>query len=112
MKDPERYNNRPKNRPKFAATGNAMEPKYRLSPILPGKSDIGPLRDMAQEVISASAGLEGRFARETALALDEKLRLINSYHSNLIEGAQGPPGGWSANSWSKGFSNPNPIARL
>ncbi len=63
-----------------------MNPKYRLSPILPGQGNMGPLRDMAQEVISASAGLEGRVARETALAIGEKLRLINSYHSNLIEG--------------------------
>jgi Fic family protein len=59
---------------------------YNLSPVLPGKGSMGRLKDMAQEIISASAGLEGRVAAETALALGDRLRLINSYYSNLIEG--------------------------
>ncbi len=63
-----------------------MEPKYNLSPIVPGTKNMGPLRDLAQEVIAASAGFEGRAAGETVAALGEKLRLINSYYSNLIEG--------------------------
>ncbi len=41
---------------------------------------------MAQEIIAASAGLEGKVARETAIVLGDQLRLINSYYSNLIEG--------------------------
>jgi Fic family protein len=41
---------------------------------------------MAQEVLIAAATLEGRIAKETALALGDRLRFINSYHSNLIEG--------------------------
>ncbi len=61
-------------------------PLYNLSPVLPGKGNMGPLKDMAQEIITASAGLEGRVASETAIALGDRLRLINSYYSNLIEG--------------------------
>ncbi|MDY6953819.1 MAG: hypothetical protein SWE60_20110, partial [Thermodesulfobacteriota bacterium] len=59
---------------------------HNLFPILPGKGSMGRLKDMAQEIISASAGLEGRVAAETALVLGDRLRLINSYYSNLIEG--------------------------
>jgi Fic family protein len=57
-----------------------------LTPILPGKKLIGPLKDMATEVATASAGLEKSIARATARTLGERLRLINSYYSNLIEG--------------------------
>ena len=57
-----------------------------LRPYLPGRSFIGPLKDLAQQTASASAALEGRLARETADALGWHLRLINSYYSNLIEG--------------------------
>ena len=62
------------------------DPLYSLSPVLPGKENMGPLKDMAQAIITASAGLEGRVARETAVALGDRLRLVNSYYSNLIEG--------------------------
>ncbi len=61
-------------------------PAYYLTPLLPGNSNIGPLKDMAQEIIATSAGLEGKVAKETALVLGDQLRLINSYYSNLIEG--------------------------
>lgn len=47
---------------------------------------IGELKDMAQEVIIASATLDGRIAPETAKALGDRLRFLNSYYSNLIEG--------------------------
>jgi Fic family protein len=46
----------------------------------------GELKDMAQEVIIASSTLDGRIAPETAKALGDRLRFLNSYHSNLIEG--------------------------
>jgi len=46
----------------------------------------GELKDMAQEVIIASSTLDGRIASETAKALGDRLRFLNSYHSNLIEG--------------------------
>jgi Fic family protein len=59
---------------------------YNLSPVLPDKGNMGPLKDMAQEIISASAGQEGMVAPETALALGDRLRIINSDYSNLIEG--------------------------
>jgi Fic family protein len=62
------------------------DPAYYLTPLLPEKDNIGPLKDMAQEIIAASAGLESKVAGETAVVLGDKLRLINSYYSNLIEG--------------------------
>ena len=57
-----------------------------LTPYMPGPDRRGPLKDMAQEIIAASARLEGRIAPQTAEVLGDKLRLINSYYSNLIEG--------------------------
>ena len=47
---------------------------------------IGLLKDMAMEVIKASSRLEGSLAPETAKGLSRELRILNSYHSNLIEG--------------------------
>ncbi len=47
---------------------------------------IGPLKDMALEVIKAGSRLEGSLAPETAKGISRELRLLNSYHSNLIEG--------------------------
>ncbi len=41
---------------------------------------------MAQEIVCASFRLEGRVAPETARAIGDRLRLVNSYYSNLIEG--------------------------
>jgi Fic family protein len=65
----------------------AIQPaKYSLTPYLPGKNDIGRLKDVAQQIIMASARLEGKVAQETATVIGDKLRLINSYYSNLIEG--------------------------
>ncbi|MDY0228025.1 MAG: Fic family protein [Desulfomicrobium apsheronum] len=57
-----------------------------LTPSLPGRKLIGPLKDMATEVATTSAGLERSIALETARTLGERLRLVNSYYSNLIEG--------------------------
>ncbi len=54
-------------------------------PTLPTKR-IGELKDMAQQVVIASATLDGRIAPKTAQSLGDRLRLLNSYHSNLIEG--------------------------
>ena len=64
----------------------SKNPAYYLSPLLPGNGNIGPLKDMAQEIIAASVRLESKVARETAIVLGDQLRLINSYYSNLIEG--------------------------
>ncbi len=47
---------------------------------------LGEIKDLAQQVIIASSTLEGRIAPETAKALSDRLRFLNSYHSNLIEG--------------------------
>ncbi|RJQ81464.1 MAG: Fic family protein [Desulfobacteraceae bacterium] len=60
-------------------------PELPLHPALPSKR-LGEIKDLAQEVIMASATLEGRIAKETAQALGDRLRFLNSYHSNLIEG--------------------------
>ena len=62
-------------------------PSHDLSfqPPLPTEQ-LGRLKDLAQEVVIAAATLEGRIAKETAQALGDRLRFINSYHSNLIEG--------------------------
>lgn len=57
-----------------------------LTPILPGPKLIGPLKDISTEVAAASARLEGGIAPETSRTLGERLRLVNSYYSNLIEG--------------------------
>lgn len=54
--------------------------------VIPEQRELGPLKDMAQEVISSSAALEGRVAPTTAKVLGGNLRLLNSYYSNLIEG--------------------------
>lgn len=59
--------------------------EHPFHPPLPAER-LGELKDMAQEVLIAAATLEGRIAKETALALGDRLRFINSYHSNLIEG--------------------------
>ena len=56
-----------------------------FNPPIPS-SRLGELKDMAQAVIIASATLEGRIAKQTAAALGDRLRFLNSYHSNLIEG--------------------------
>lgn len=42
-----------------------------LTPILPDKNLLGPLKDMATEVVSASAGLEKSIALTTARTLGE-----------------------------------------
>lgn len=46
----------------------------------------GELKDLVQEVVIASSTLDGRIAKETAAALGDRLRFVNSYYSNLIEG--------------------------
>ncbi|MCF8110610.1 MAG: Fic family protein [Desulfobacteraceae bacterium] len=58
---------------------------FSLYPALPAVR-LGELKDAAQEVIVSSATLEGRIAPETAKALGDRLRFLNSYYSNLIEG--------------------------
>jgi Fic family protein len=64
----------------------ARSARNALTPFLPGHKTRGTLRDLAQDVITASARLEGRVSLETATVLGDQLRLLNSYYSNLIEG--------------------------
>lgn len=61
MKNKNWPTNRPKNRKML----------YNLLPILPGNDNIGPLKDLAQDIIAVSARLEGKVARETALAVGD-----------------------------------------
>jgi len=75
-----------KSKPANEPAKKSKNPAYYLTPFLPGNSNIGSLKDMAQEIIAASAGLEGKVAGETAIVLGDQLRLVNSYYSNLIEG--------------------------
>jgi Fic family protein len=60
--------------------------KYRLAPALPDPEDLGPLKELASDVITASARLEGAVPGATAQVIADKLRLLNSHFSNLIEG--------------------------
>ena len=60
-------------------------PTFSLHPPIPSKRQ-GELKDMVQAVIIASSTLDGRIAKETATVLGDRLRFLNSYHSNLIEG--------------------------
>jgi Fic family protein len=57
-----------------------------FSPAIPSGGPLNRLKDLAQEVVRESYALEGRVAPLTAAALGETLRLLNSYHSGLIEG--------------------------
>lgn len=59
--------------------------KLSFHPAIPSKR-LGELKDLAQEVAIASATLDGRIAEATAEALGDRLRYLNSYYSNLIEG--------------------------
>lgn len=53
---------------------------------LPYGAERNNLLDKALEVVTASSKLEGQVPCETRLFLGSLLRLLNSYHSNLIEG--------------------------
>jgi len=57
-----------------------------FSPAIPSGGALDRLKDLAQEVIRESSALEGRVVPTTAAALGGTLRLLNSYHSGLIEG--------------------------
>ena len=56
----------------------------RMTPLLPEEAD--ELQDLAMEVIQKSAALGNRQHSLTLKTLQELLRIINSYYSNLIEG--------------------------
>lgn len=56
----------------------------QVQPMQPAHSE--PLEDIAQEVVAASAKLEGRLASETLDEVRKLLRVVNSYYSNLVEG--------------------------
>lgn len=57
-----------------------------LSPAIPHGEELGEIKDCVQQVIMESSRLEGMVAPITARLIGDALRLMNSYHSNLIEG--------------------------
>src|SRR5512146_1849614 len=57
---------------------------HRMTPLVPEGAD--DLQDLALEVIQKSAALGTRQHPVTLNTLQELLRIINSYYSNLIEG--------------------------
>ena len=59
-------NSKPANEP----ANKRYNAAYYLTPLLPGDSNIGPLKDMAQEIIAASAALEGKVANADFGQLD------------------------------------------
>lgn len=67
------------------STNNWTDP-FRLAPALPEGKDMDELRDLAQDVLLDSRDLEAKLAPETALAIGDKLRILNSLYSNKIEG--------------------------
>lgn len=69
--------------------GNALghwTDRHGLAPALPEPSDMDDLRDLAAEVAIRSRELEATLAPETAQAIGDKVRIINSHYSNSIEG--------------------------
>lgn len=67
------------------SSGNWDDP-YKLEPALPVGNDLEDLRDLAQDVLTGSRDLEVKLAPETAQAIGDKLRILNSLFSNQIEG--------------------------
>ena len=59
-----------------------------LAPVLPEGQHLDELRDQALAVVRASAQLDGSLHPLTADTLRERVKLLNSYHSNLIEGSR------------------------
>lgn len=57
---------------------------HKMTPLYPEKAD--ELHDLAMSVIQKSAALGSRQHPVTLRSLQELLRIINSYYSNLIEG--------------------------
>ena len=60
----------------------------KIAPAMPHGDRLGELRDLAHEVVQVSARLDGSLAPATAAAIRERIKLLNSYHSNLIEGSR------------------------
>jgi Fic family protein len=56
----------------------------QFEPLLPSK--VGELEDLARNLVTVSAKLEGRLSPIVLAEIRELLRVINSYYSNLIEG--------------------------
>jgi Fic family protein len=57
---------------------------HKMTPLYPEKAE--ELHDLALAVIQKSAALGSRLHPVTLCSLQELLRIINSYYSNLIEG--------------------------
>ena len=60
-----------------------------MEPMLP--SDLDPLADLATRITKVSAKTAGQVHPQLLPALEELLRVVNSYYSNLIEGNKTHP---------------------
>ncbi|MFN0122318.1 MAG: Fic family protein, partial [Blastocatellia bacterium] len=56
----------------------------QMEPLFPART--GELEDLARALVSASSQLEGRLAPVVLAGIQDLLRVVNSYYSNLIEG--------------------------
>ena len=56
----------------------------QMEPLFPSRTS--DLKDLARELVAASARLEGRLSPLVLAAIRDSLRVVNSYYSNLIEG--------------------------
>lgn len=56
----------------------------QMEPLFPAR--ISELEDLARELVAVSAKLEGRLSPLVLSAIQDSLRVVNSYYSNLIEG--------------------------
>lgn len=67
-------------------SGNTWTDTFRLAPALPQGEHMENLRDLALDVLLDARGLEDKLPPETAHAIGDKLRVVNSLYSNKIEG--------------------------
>lgn len=62
-----------------------------FQPLFPEERVLGPLHDLSAQVIDGCLRLGGHGVAPVAAALREKLRAMNSYYTNLIEGQHTRP---------------------
>jgi Fic family protein len=56
----------------------------QMEPLFPARTN--ELEDLARELVAVSAKLEGRLSPIVLTSIQDSLRIVNSYYSNLIEG--------------------------
>ena len=63
----------------------------RFQPLYPEERVLGPLLELAAELVTACHRLGGQAGESVSLALRPRLRAMNSYYTNKIEGQQTRP---------------------